>query len=302
MKPRRSLPAKTRIFDLFRSVFKIGFLERVLIGVVRGAPYGSRLTKLIPNPHQYAPRTFRRVERGGIEWDLDISCMMQWPIYWGLAEDARERLYSLIHRDDTVFDVGANIGETTLNFARLVGPGGQVYSFEPDPYNYERAGNNISLNDFSNITLAQVGIAEEEKEVRLFKVDPHNLGMNRILPEESSSGFDSALIRCRTLDSVVQEEHVSRVSLIKMDIEGYEMNALRGARDTLERFSPVLFIEVGDSKLRENGSSAAELIRFLLEMGYRVFFAPNGQEIDDTFAFPTEAGECIDVFARRESE
>ena len=51
MKPRRSLSAKTRVFDFFRSVFKIGFLERVLLAVVRGAPYGSTLTKLIPNPH-----------------------------------------------------------------------------------------------------------------------------------------------------------------------------------------------------------------------------------------------------------
>ncbi len=298
MKARRSLSAKTRVFDFFRSVFKIGFLERLLLAVVRGAPYGSTLTKLIPNPHQYAPRTFRRVERDGIKWELDISCMMQWPMYWGLTEDARKRLYSLVHRGNTVFDVGANIGETTLHFARLIGPEGQVFSFEPDPYNHERARSNISLNDFSNITLLQVGMAEEEKEVRLFTVDQHNLGMNRILPEESSSGFDSALIRCRTLDSVVQDEDVSHVSLIKMDIEGYEMNALRGARGTLERFRPALFIEVGDSKLRENGSSAAELIRFLLEMGYRVFLAPNDEEIDDTFAFPTDEGVYIDVFAQ----
>ena len=49
-----------------------------------------------------------------------------------------------------------------------------------------------------------------------------------------------------------------------MDIEGYEMNALRGTRGTLESFRPALFIEVGDSKLRDNGSSAAELIRSLL--------------------------------------
>ena len=76
------------------------------------------------------------------------------------------------------------------------------------------------------------------------------------------------------------------------------MNALRGARGTLEGFRPALFIEVGDRKLRENGSSAAELIRFLLVMGYRVFLAPNDQEIDDTFAFPTDEGECIDVFAQ----
>ncbi len=66
----------------------------------------------------------------------------------------------------------------------------------------------------------------------------------------------------------------------------------------MERFRPALFIEVSDSKLRENGSSAAELIRFLLVMGYRVFLAPNDQEIDDTFAFPTDEGVCIDVFAR----
>ena len=134
MKPRRSLSAKTRVFDFFRSVFKIGFLERVLLAVVRGAPYGSTLTKLIPNPHQYAPRTFRRVERDGIKWELDISCMAQWPMYWGLTEDSRKRLYSLIHRGNTVFDVGANIGETTLHFARLIGPEGQVFSFEPGPY------------------------------------------------------------------------------------------------------------------------------------------------------------------------
>jgi FkbM family methyltransferase len=298
LKTRRSLSTKTRLFDWFRSVFKIELLERVLLPVVRGAPYGSVRTKLIPNPHQYSPKTFREVERDGINWELDISCMTQWPMFWGLTEVTRDRLYSLVHRGDTVFDVGANIGETTLHFAGLVGPAGRVYAFEPDPYTHERARINISLNAFSNIKLFQAGIAEEEKEARLVRVDEHNLGMNRILPEESISGCDSARIRCRTLDGIVRDETVSGVSLIKMDIEGYEMNALRGARDTLERFHPALFIEVGDSKLRENGSSASELIRFLLDIGYRVFLAPNEEEIDDTFVFPTVEGLCIDVFAR----
>ena len=52
MKPRRSLPAETRVFDFFRSVFKIGFLERVLLAVVRRAPYGSTLTKLGYEPQK----------------------------------------------------------------------------------------------------------------------------------------------------------------------------------------------------------------------------------------------------------
>jgi len=223
---------------------------------------------------------------------------MQWFIYWHLRDITRQKLYSLVRENDIVFDVGTNVGETLLHFGKLVGDGGCVYGFEPDEKNFENVQQNIALNDFENLHVFNLGVSDRKASEKLYRVDEHNLGMNRILSDEEAKGFqDFVTIETDTLDHIVSENGISQVDVIKIDIEGYEMHALRGARQMLERFKPKLFVEVGYSRLIKNGTSPTELVSFLDDLGYRIYHSETDEAIGVDYDFSPLGDGGIDIYA-----
>lgn len=286
------------MLDAIRQLFTKPPLEDILVRTLSGVRYGGFWSRFIPAPHLYPHGSMRRATRDGISYELDLSCMMPWYVYWGFSELQRDRLYSLVKPGDIVLDVGTNIGETLLHFARLVGDGGRVYGFEPDEVNFANVQKNIALNSFQNLSVFNLGAADEKATVKLFRVDPHNLGMNRILAADEAGQFDDfTTIETDTIDNVVAANNISRVDLIKIDIEGYEMHALRGARKLLEAFHPTLFIEVGYTRLLAHGTSPTEMVNFLRELGYSIFHAETDDAVDETYDFSPLGEGGIDVYA-----
>ena len=115
-----------------RKFFTYPPFENILLFLLKGSDYRGQSTKFIPPPEMYRSGSIKRVERDGIAYELDRSCLMQWYVYWGLQDITRHKLYSLVRENDVVFDVGTNVGETLLNFGKLAGSGGFIYGFEPD--------------------------------------------------------------------------------------------------------------------------------------------------------------------------
>ena len=148
---------KTRTLNAVRKVFTRDVFERALLPAVAGTRYGGFWSRIIPGPQLYDRGSVRRVTRDGINFELDLSCLMQWYVYWGQTETQRERLYSMVSPGDIVLDVGTNIGETLLHFAKIAGDGGFVYGFEPDQENYENVQTNIGLNTFKNVHVFNLG-------------------------------------------------------------------------------------------------------------------------------------------------
>lgn len=281
-----------------RKVFTHAPFENLLLFLLKGSDYRGASAKFIPPPEMYESGSIKRVERDGITYELDRSCLMQWYIYWGLQDITRPKLYSLVKKGDIVLDVGTNVGETLLNFAKLVGSEGFVYGFEPDEANFSNAQKNIALNEFENLHVFNFGISDAPATVKLYRVDPHNLGMNRILTDAEAGGYrDFTTIRTDTLDNVIEENNIPQLDVIKIDIEGYEMHALRGARELLKRSKPRLFIEVGYTRLINNGTSPNEMVGFLNGLGYRVFHADTDEIIDEQYDFSPLGDGGIDVYA-----
>ena len=126
--------------------------------------------------------------------------------------------------------------------------------------------------------------------------------MNRILNAAEAERFDDfTFIETDTLDNVVSENSIQKIDVIKIDIEGYEMHALRGARLLLETFKPKLFIEVGYTRLLNLGTSPTELIRYLQKFGYSIFHAETDQEITVEYDFSPLGDGGIDVYALAEN-
>jgi len=294
----KKLPFKTRLFNLFRKPFTYPPFEKALLFVVRGKKYLGFWSKFTPNPVLYKFGSIRNVNRQEINYSLDLSCLMQWYVYWDFKAKDRDRLYSLVKKGDIIFDVGTNIGETLLNFAKLTGEKGYVYGFEPDEENYRNVQKNISLNNFKNIHVFNNAVSDKKETVKLSVVEPHNRGMNRILEPGSDEGYQYSIIEAITLDDLVAENKIERIDLVKIDIEGYEMHALKGALQMLKKFKPVLFVEIAYTRLIKLNTSPNEVMKFLEDLGYKIFHAQTDEIITSHYDFSYLGDSGFDVVAR----
>lgn len=270
---------KTRALNRLRKLLQYGPVEASLAGwFARGTrPFWQ--FKLLPNHYQYPKPSRRRVARGGISYELDIADFLDWHIYFGLVEGPKEKLYSLSRPGDTVIDVGANIGETAMSLAARVGADGRVIAFEPDPAMNEKCLTNFRLNSFPNLELERLALADSEAEHRLACVSERNPAGNRIQPPGAVAEENSVAVKAVRLDDYLTAKGISRVSLIKIDVEGFEHNVLRGAKETILRSQPKLFIELNDQNLREQGTSPGALLADLRSWNYQVYRADTGEAL-----------------------
>lgn len=264
------------IKDFIRAIFKIRVLENLIVKYNTGKVYGTGLTKFTPNHYSYNHPTWRVARRNGIKIKLDISNIVDWNVYFNFHEISRENLFSIPKNPSTIIDIGANIGEISLRFASKF-PNAQIHSFEPHPLTFQRLSENINLNKFENLQVYNLGMGSSIGQVHFEDRELGNPGMNRVTqnPEKSSNMVDII-----TLDSFYRDYIISGEILIKIDVEGYEFEVLKGGKKFLEEQKPILFIELDDNNLKDQNSSALELIEFLSDLGYQMTRADLGYTID----------------------
>lgn len=170
---------------------------------------------------------------------------------------------------DRFVDVGGNIGMISLLGARAVGPTGRVDTFEPNPTCLKRLHRVIELNELDWIDLHPFGLSDKREHLTLTVSDEHT-GVGTFAPMDSSEHNVTDRIELELLRGdtrLLQNEQP--VKLLKLDVEGFELNALRGLRGVLERDHPTLITELIEEQLRRAGASSAEVFDFLQGLGYR---------------------------------
>jgi FkbM family methyltransferase len=170
----------------------------------------------------------------------------------------------------TFVDVGAHIGIYSLRAARVVGSKGHVIAVEPNPETVQTLRDNIKASG-ANVNVQPVACSDSETQLDLFAAARANTGETSLSRKNAQqSGHVSAVyhVRARPLDSILQEVGVSRVDVIKIDVEGAEALVLKGAKETLARYNPIVVVEVVERQLRSMGTSATELREFLRSQGY----------------------------------
>ena len=274
----QTLSIKTRILNQFRKVFMLPFFEQILLKKTINKNTENLFVKMIPPKYLYKANTVRNIVRNGIRYSTDLSDYVEHAIYWGIVDEGHDLLYKHIKSGMIIFDVGANIGDTALRFAKLTGETGQVYSFEPDSVNYKKLRLNIENNSFKNIHTYNIGLGSKNSIEKLYRVNPENKGMNRIMTSENSSS-EFTEINIRTIDDIVNESSIKRVDLLKIDVEGFEFEVLNGAKTILQKFKPVLFIEIDEQNLKQNNTTPKNLFNFLISAGYTITIAQRQQII-----------------------
>ena len=206
--------------------------------------------------------------------------MVDWYIYYGFCEESKKILYKLVAADDIVIDVGTNVGEITMNIASIIGKNGIVHSFEPFPINYNRFLTNLSLNSFQNIVPNKFGLSNEKGKFIPLINDQKNLGMTSLATIEDANTENNTIIDVITLDEYITIQNIKKVSVIKIDVEGFELKVLQGARNTIQKDKPKLFVELDNNNLIKFNNSSKDLVKYLESLNYCISLAENGKIIN----------------------
>lgn len=195
----------------------------------------------------------------------------QWITLHGLyEEELLLGLFNIVFRDllpqfkkQTAIDGGANIGNHTLFFSRYFK---QIIAFEPNPTALKLLDTNIFLNKTKNIQVIPVGLSNQANILPFFE-NPENLG-------GSGFNFDPSFatdtqLRVEKGDSLLQNIQTTPIGLIKLDIEGHELNALQGLEETIKTHQPIILFETHTSEGKQ-GSKA--IFNYLSQHKYNYFY------------------------------
>lgn len=220
-----------------------------------------------------------RVKRRGINWELDLREGIDLTIYTlGAFElDTLRALESRVRPGDTVLDIGANVGAHTLHLARLVGTGGRVVAFEPTDFAIEKLRTNLKANPgledrvsvHQAFLMADSSVAVAPSIAASWPVDGTPAD-DEVTASRSMSASGAQTI---SLDSWMAAAGDPGVQLIKMDVDGHELEVLAGARRLLEKQSPVIVMELAPFVFHPESKFDA-MVELLTGLGYR--FRPLG--------------------------
>src|SRR5688572_9449958 len=194
---------------------------------------------------------------------IDPSRSMGSAIYWTGYHEFREFLF--LHRflrPDMVFiDVGANQGEYSLFAAKRLTKG-RVIAFEPLPSIRTVFEENIRLNNFSNIKIFEAGLSDKKGTLEIHEVEDEHEGLATFFlgDRKSKKSFKVPLVK---LDEIADGREFTRIDFIKIDIEGGELNALRGAQNTIRRFKPAIMLEINEETYLAAGYRTQDILDIL---------------------------------------
>jgi FkbM family methyltransferase len=146
-----------------------------------------------------------------------------------------------VRRGDVVLDIGANIGVVTLLLARCVGPSGIVHAFEPNARVRELLAKSASMNGFTNIKLHGIALGSQPGSFE-FNIPRDNAGQGSFIYHKNKADCDTIKVPVRRLSEVAGEQGITKVRLIKIDVEGFESEVLLGATETLQTVRPDLIL------------------------------------------------------------
>jgi len=225
--------AKVLPDSIKRLLYRIPFLAKPIRSALNAAaPRGITEITIAAGPAK------------GLRMALDLQSEKD---YWlGTYEpNLRQAAQKWIKPGDVIYDVGANVGYISLLASNLAGRGGHVFAFEALPANIQRLTANISLNNLSNqVTITHAAVTGENTPVTFYMHKSGAMGKAEGSAGRDENYQDSITVDGLTLDHFVFTKKNPAPSLIKLDIEGGEGNALLGAKELLATHTPILLIEL----------------------------------------------------------
>lgn len=216
------------------------WMRRGSIGVMGGLGDGLRLSMAhIPISHAHAGA----IPRG----------LLEVPV--------QEAMRRLLGPGDVFLDVGANVGFFALAGARLVGPEGVVYAFEPVPENVAAIRESAALNGFANVEVIESAAGRAAGRDRLLLVEDLSWSHFERLGQHPRA-LDTVEVDVVAIDDLVASGRIRSPDVVKIDVEGAEIDVLEGMRQTIEEHRPAIVCELHET--------APEFVKTMDALGYSV--------------------------------
>lgn len=249
------------------------WIKSLVRGIFSIVPFrlATRLVMLFPFFARFLPpgRTLKFDKYLG---DLSVKVDTTFPVEREMLSGAYDRdsvevIRHYVHVGDYCMDIGANVGALTLLLAKLVRPSGRVYAFEPGPPTYKRLITNVGLNpELQHVVIpANIGLSDSAGEL-YWSEDMNNRGNAWLL------GDSGTRVDVQTLDSYAAGKNLQRLDYVKIDVEGMELEVLKGGTTVISTFKPIIYFETlwGYRDIR-GFDIFAEIETLLKAMGYNLY-------------------------------
>jgi FkbM family methyltransferase len=230
------------------------------------------LTRLVVRPG------IKIITRGGIKYEVDLAegSDLSLFLFGSFQKHVTNNSWTNLPGEATVIDVGANFGIMTLQFAQSC-PDGKVYAFEPTYYAIKRIRRNLVLNPkiAERIEIIQSFVAARSQTTSnlvayaSWRLDGLKNGHEH--PVHLGTPHSTYGIPSTTLEEFVSSRNLTRLDLIKIDVDGDEFMVLQGAQAVIKRFNPLIIFEIGLYCMSERGIDFADFEKFFKNLGYHLY-------------------------------
>ncbi len=260
----------------------------IRIGQLIGKPPGwERVVRALAPPMRFANSGVRPSQQpDGYMFPVDRGTLLGWSVhFFGTYEpEVQTEIRRYLKPGEIAIDVGANVGWHTLLMAARAGSTGRVYAFEPNDSTRRRLVSAVEANALAHVTVDGRAVADLVG-ARGFQAPLAGHvwdGTGRLIaaparekrerPEEQEGPErQTRAIECTTLDAFVAERQIERLALVKIDVEGWELSVLRGARHVLSVLRPVVVFEYDPAYVSRSGGAAEDVTRCWSDADYELF-------------------------------
>lgn len=214
---------------------------------------------------------------GSVKLHVDLSDYLQrWMFCHKLTDEFDYHMIREILREgDHFVDVGANIGIVSLIASEKIGDTGKVYAIEASPQIRQLLERNIRLNRADNVYVVPFALLDSDREVEFYVSTSGNIGGSSLSSEGQKAS--ATVVNGRTFDGLMADGTIGKCDVLKMDIEGAELMALKGMGSLFSNAKPrAVMIEISDELLAEFQGTPGDVINFFLEHGYAWYRAASG--------------------------
>ena len=221
----------------------------------------------------------------GVSYNIDPLDQVEFNTFRGFSIGPEsifsKYLASTLTKNDVFFDLGAHTGRHTLPAAKYVGPTGRVFAFEPIHTSFAKLHSNIALNSFNNVVTINKAVLDTPNEIIEIYIQP-------TIPKESTNTGDSSIsslkminqqlssklfVTTTTIDEIVMQHQIDEIKLMKIDVQGGELQVLNGALSTLKNnIIQNIYIEVHLKELQSLGGNYLDILKLLNQYGTTYFF------------------------------
>lgn len=227
--------------------------------------------------------------RKGIRWELDLNEGIDLSIYlFGRFEyDVYHGYKNSISTGHVILDIGANIGAHSLPMAELAGSNGRVHAFEPTVFAVSKLKKNLSLNPeleqrvVVHHTLLNDGSALDASKESIpssWNLNPDDEATH---PQHGGSFMELGDVTVSSLDDIVKEAGISRVDLIKLDVDGNEWSVLQGSAETFDAYEPDVLMEFAPDYDLEDFE---KILQFFKARNYQIFSMSSKKPLPDNLS------------------